>query len=72
MMRLLARADVGLALLPPIVVLDELTSGQLVEAVALPAIVETFYAVTLARRFPNPLLRRLLEGAGELRAAPAP
>ncbi|MFP4405915.1 LysR family transcriptional regulator [Rhodosalinus sp.] len=63
MMRLLARADAGLAVLPPIVVTDELASGALVEAQRLPGIVEGFYAVTLERRFPNPLLRALVHGA---------
>jgi LysR family transcriptional activator of nhaA len=62
MMRLLAREGVGLAVIPPIVVKDELASGALVEAAHLPGLVETFYAVTLQRRFPNPHLRTLLRG----------
>ena len=66
MMRLLARAGVGLAVLPPIVVRDELASGRLLEADRLPGIVETFYAVTLERRFPNPLVRALLDQAIEI------
>lgn len=61
MMRLLTREDVGLAVLPPIVVRDEIASGILVEATRLPEISETFYAVTVERRFPNPLLRPLLQ-----------
>lgn len=60
MMRLLAREDIGLALVPPIVVQDELASGRLVEAREHPQITETFYAVTLDRRFPNPLVADLL------------
>ncbi|MFP4127166.1 MAG: LysR family transcriptional regulator [Alphaproteobacteria bacterium] len=60
MLRLFARADVGLALVPPIVVADELASGRLVEAARLAELHEAFYAVTLVRRFPNPLLRELL------------
>jgi len=60
MMRLLAREDIGLALVAPIVVKDELASGRLVEAVEHPQITETFYAVTLRRRFPNPLVQDLL------------
>lgn len=60
MMRLLAREDVGLALLPPVVVKDELAAGLLVEAEAHPGLTETFYAITLKRRFPNPLLTELL------------
>lgn len=60
MMRLLAREDVGLAVLPPIVVKDELAAGLLVEVDEPLGITETFYAVTMERRFPNPLLRALL------------
>jgi len=44
MMRLMAREDVGLALIPPIVVTDELESGVLVDACALPGVTETFSA----------------------------
>ena len=62
MMRLLARQGVGLAVLPPIVVQDELSSGRLLEVDQLPGIGETFYAVTITRRFPNPILAELLEG----------
>lgn len=62
MIRLLARADVGLAIIPPIVVRDELQSGLLVEAATLEGLTETFMAVTLQRRFPNPLLREVLGG----------
>lgn len=61
MMRLLTREDIGLAVLPPIVVKDEIAAGVLVEGDQLPGIVETFHAVTMARRFPNPLVRLLLE-----------
>ncbi len=60
MLRLFARADVGLAVVPPIVVADELASGRLIEAAQLPELREHFYALTLRRRFPNPLLRALL------------
>lgn len=60
MIRLLARADAGLAVIPPIVVRDELQTGQLVEAARLDGITEAFVAVTLHRRFPNPLLSAVL------------
>lgn len=60
MMRLLAREGIGLAVVPPIVVTDELATGLLVEARTFPKLSETFFAVTLARRFPNPLLTELL------------
>mgnify|MGYP000952850840 FL=1 len=61
MIRLLARADAGLAVIPPIVVRDELQSGLLREAARLDGIAETFLAVTLQRRFPNPLLAEILD-----------
>ena len=60
MMRLLAREGIGLAVLPPIVVKEELASGLLIEAAKLPGIFEAFYAVTVERRFPNPMLKLLL------------
>ena len=61
MMRLLAREGIGLAVLPPIVVQDELNNGTLIEAGRLPGIGETFFAVTIKRRFPNSILTELLE-----------
>jgi len=64
MMRLLAVEDIGLALVPRIVVQDELASGRLVEAIERPPITETFFAVTMERRFPNLLLKRLLTSDG--------
>lgn len=64
MMRLLAREDIGLAVVPPIVVKDELASGRLREVHQLPQLSETFFAVTMKRRFPNPLLQKLLEPRG--------
>lgn len=62
MMRLLAREGFALAVLPPIAVRDELASGTLVEGDTLPGIDETFFAVTVERRFPNPIVRALLQG----------
>lgn len=64
MLRLLARENAGLAVLPPIVVQDELAAGTLVEAAKLDGIGETFLAVTLQRRFPNPLLAEALRPQG--------
>jgi LysR family transcriptional activator of nhaA len=60
MLRLVAREHTGLAIIPPIVVKDELDSGVLVEVATLPGLAETFFAITLKRRFPNPLLRLVL------------
>ncbi len=63
MMRLLVRESAALAVLPPIAVRDELASGELIEADELPGITETFYAVTIERRFPNPIVRLLIADA---------
>ncbi|OQP87417.1 LysR family transcriptional regulator [Rhizobium rhizosphaerae] len=64
MMRLLTREGAGLAVLPPIVVKGELEAGTLVEFDALPGMMEFFYAVTIKRRFPNPLIAPLLRQWG--------
>jgi LysR family transcriptional activator of nhaA len=63
MLRLLARSDAGVAVIPPIVVQDELSVGLLYELFQLPDITEEFCAVTIARTFPNPLLAEVLEAA---------
>jgi LysR family transcriptional activator of nhaA len=60
MMRLLVREGFALAVLPPIVVRDELASGVLVEADELPGLTETFFAVTIERRFPNRTAQTLI------------
>lgn len=62
MLRLLVREDAGLAVLPPIVVRDEIAAGLLREAARLDGISESFLAVTRRRRFGNPLLADLLGG----------
>lgn len=63
MLRLLARADAGIAVIPPIVVQDELSAGRLKEFARLDGIREVFSAVTLGRKFPNPLIREVLRTA---------
>ncbi len=63
MLRLLIREDAGVGVIPPIVVRDELASGRLIEMARLDGITENFFAVTRARRFPNPALAELLEAA---------
>lgn len=65
MLRLLARDTKGIALLPAVVVRDELRAGDLVEYCAVPGLNENFYAVTLQRRFEPPLLKTLLKRPGE-------
>jgi LysR family transcriptional activator of nhaA len=60
MIRLLTRADHGVAIVPPIVVRGELRSGRLVELEHFDDLRESFYAITLKRRFENPLVQELL------------
>lgn len=60
MLRLLARADAGVAVIPPIVVQDELEAGRLTEYARLDDVREIFAAVTISRKFPNPLLQEIL------------
>jgi LysR family transcriptional activator of nhaA len=60
MLRVLAAEGAGLALVPPVVVRRELENGLLVERHRITEIRETFHAITISRRFPNPLLRDLL------------
>ncbi|MBN2906733.1 MAG: LysR family transcriptional regulator [Rhodobacteraceae bacterium] len=61
MMRLLVREDIGLAVLPPIAVKNELESGLLKEADCVVGLSESFHAVTAKRKFPNPLLSALFD-----------
>jgi LysR family transcriptional activator of nhaA len=61
MLRLLARETEGLTLVPPVVVREELEQGELVERCRVPRLSEAFYAVTPSRRFPNPLVRELVQ-----------
>lgn len=60
MLRLMTRESTALAVVPPIVVKDELENGVLAEVRRLPDLRETFYAITPSRRFPNPLVRELV------------
>ncbi|WP_108485476.1 LysR family transcriptional regulator [Oceaniglobus ichthyenteri] len=64
LMRLLCREDIGLAILPPIVVQNELRSGLLQEADHTIGLTEFFHAVTIKRQFPNQLLTTLLDRPG--------
>ena len=59
-MRLLARDTNGLALLPTVVVRDELRSGLLREHCVVPDLFESFYAITVDRHYQHPHLRSLL------------
>ncbi len=71
MLRLLARETGALALVPPVVVQDELAARTLVQRCSIPQLQERFYAVTVARRFPHPLLKQLLQpGLGQSPVSP--
>ena len=60
MLRLLARDTAGVALLPAVVVRDELRNGILQEYAVVPHLFESFYAITVQRHFEPPLLKALL------------
>ncbi len=62
MVRLLARAGVGVAIAPTVVVAEEVASGVLQTAPFRLGISERFFAVTLPRKFPHPALKNLLAG----------
>jgi LysR family transcriptional activator of nhaA len=59
-MRLLVRDTEAVALLPAVVVRDEIRSGLLRELCVVPGLFETFYAITVDRHYQHPLLRSLL------------
>jgi LysR family transcriptional activator of nhaA len=60
MMRLLARDTQALALLPAVVVRDELRLGLLHEHCVVPELFETFYAITAERQFQHPMIEAAL------------
>ena len=61
MLRLLARDSGRIALVPPLVVQDELRTRELQQYCVVPGLHETFYAITMQRRFQPPALRALLQ-----------
>lgn len=63
MLRLLARDAGCMALLPAIVVRDELDKGVLQQYCVVPRVEETFYAITVQRQYLSPLLQDLLSMA---------
>jgi len=60
MLRLLARDNDALAVLPSVVVRDELHAGALHEYLIVPGLYEHFYAITVKRHYQHPLLKALL------------
>jgi LysR family transcriptional activator of nhaA len=63
MLRLLARDFGGVAVVPEVVVQDELQSGRLQRYAVLPDVYEQFYAITTQRYFASPLLKGLIDQA---------
>lgn len=61
MLRLLARAACAAAVVPTVVVRDELREGRLEEYCKLPNLFESFFAITIKRHYQNPLLHALLK-----------
>ena len=61
LLRLLARDSDSVALLPTVVVRDELRSGSLVEYAVVPDLHENFYAISVQRQFSPPMLKALLK-----------
>lgn len=59
MLRLVTREHEGLAVIPPIVVREELEEASLVEVQRLPDLVENFLALTVPRRIRHKLLSEL-------------
>lgn len=66
-LRLLVRDTGALAVLPSVVVRDELRAKVLAERCVVPGLFEHFYATSLERHFPHPLVEQLLaRGEDEL------
>lgn len=63
MLRLLAVSTRAVALVPKVVVRDELRNGALVERFRLPSVRESFWAITASRTFPNVLVKDLVARA---------
>lgn len=61
LLRLLARDSDSVALVPTVVVQDELRTRRLVEYSVVPDLHETFYAISVQRHFTPPLLKTLLK-----------
>lgn len=66
MVRLLVRADAGIALAPAVVLADEIAQGMIETAPFDLNLVESFYAVTPRRAFPHTALAGLLQPAMQI------
>lgn len=65
-LRLLARDSHGVALLPIVVVQDEIRQGVLQEYCKIPGLFERFYAISLKKQFEPDVMRILLERKEDL------
>ena len=65
MLRLLARDSGGVALLPAVVVQDELHSGVLQQYCVVPKVYENFYAISVERQFQSAVLNKLLSSTSD-------
>ena len=63
MLRPSARDSGAVALVPAVVVIDELRPGSLEEYAAVPNLYEEFYAISVRRQYQHPLVPQLLEQA---------
>jgi LysR family transcriptional activator of nhaA len=61
LLRLLARDLQAVALVPAVVVRDELKSGKLHEYCTVPDLYEEFFAVSVRRQYQHPLVRAMLD-----------
>ncbi len=61
MLRLIARDSDAVALVPAVVVQDELRNGALEQYCVVPKVYENFYAITTQRQFQPALVKRLLK-----------
>jgi LysR family transcriptional activator of nhaA len=61
LLRLLARDLQAVALVPAVVVRDELKSGKLHEYCTVPDLYEEFFAVSVRRQYQHPLVRTMLD-----------
>ena len=61
MARVLARASASPAVVPTVVVRDELRDGTLEEYCRLPGLYENFFAINVKRQYEHPLIQGLFE-----------
>jgi LysR family transcriptional activator of nhaA len=68
MLRLLARDTKAVAVMPSVVVKDEIACGNLISYATLPSIFENFYVVTVKKHISNQIVSDLIKNFSELGA----